>query len=82
MRVIIWPVNCSVITYVLLLATGWDAVLVTPEPEFAKPNSVMLTEAGAPAGVFVESLKVRSGRTRHTKPKLCPSPMSNSDELM
>jgi hypothetical protein len=82
MRVNICPVNCSVITYVLLLATGCEAELVTPEPELDKPYSVIATAGNAPAGVLSAFSKVKSGKTRHTKPKLWPSPMSNSDELM
>jgi len=80
MRVNIWPVNSSVMTYVLPLRTEAEALLVVPEPELDNPNKVMVTAGTAPAGEFVESPNVRSGSTRHTKAKLCPSPMSNSDE--
>ena len=53
-----------------------------PEPELAKPYSVMVTVAGAPVGETAALPNVKSGRIRQTKPKLWPSPMSNSDDAI
>ncbi len=75
MRVNICPVNCSVITYVLLLATGCEAVLVTPEPELAKPYKVIDTVGNTPAGVLSAFSKVRSGPLRPTRRTRLPSPL-------
>jgi hypothetical protein len=43
------------------------------------PYNVIVTLGEILPGAFSEFEKVKSGNTRHTKPKLCPSPISNSD---
>jgi hypothetical protein len=48
-----------------------------PEPEFFSGSSVMVTLGVAP---LVDPRNVMSGRTLHTKEKLCPSSKSNSAE--
>jgi hypothetical protein len=62
-----------------LLEPPTEAGFVTPEPEFFNGNKVMLTLGVVP---LVDPRNVMSGRTLHTKEKLCPSSKSNSAEEM
>ena len=66
----------------LPLETNPVAESICPEPELYNARSVMFTRGDKLAGEFVELLNVKSGMTRHTNPKLWPSPMSNSDDEM
>jgi hypothetical protein len=71
--------------YVELLVIPALAGLPVPEPEFCNGYKVIVAagagipDPGVPA-IAVDPEKVKSGSTRQTNPKLCPSPISNSDE--
>ena len=58
-----------------IISIGCERILTSGQKSVA-------TDGVAPVGEFSAFSNVRSGRTRHTKPKLCPSPMSNSEDEM
>jgi hypothetical protein len=55
----------------------FDLGLFVPDPELYMGYSVIVPSGVVPS---VDPSKVKSGSILHTKAKLCPSPISNSEE--